>query len=286
MTEGPFLCLWEGPACLAEHADTRDPLWFGANRAVVTGSSGPVVNTVRTMELRKQRGTALSLVLAAHPLYTSTVTLGVTAAAALTGRSTAEVGLVAATVLTGQLTAGWLNDVVDRDRDREVGRLDKPVALGWIDPGTVTFSLAVAVLVLVPLSVANGTYAGLAYLGAVLAAWLADSGVKRTVLSWVPLAVSFGLLPAFLSYGGPGGGLHGGPPTWAMTVLAALLGIGIHFLRALPHLVQDNATGVRHLPLRVALRIGAPRLLWLAVACTALVGAGILVAGLTVGLRQ
>lgn len=238
------------------------------------------------MELRKQRGTTLSLVLAAHPLYTLAMTTGVAAAAALTGRSMAEVGLVAVTVLSGQLTVGWLNDVVDRNRDQQVGRLDKPVALGWIDPGTVTFSLSVAVLALVPLSVANGTYAGLAHLGAVLAAWLANTGIRRTVLSWLPLAVSFGLLPAFLSYGGLGGGMHGGPPTWAMTVLAALLGIGIHFLRALPELVQDNETGVRHLPLRIALRIGAPKLLWISVTYTALVAAGIVVAGLTVGVRQ
>lgn len=238
------------------------------------------------MELRKQRGTTLSLALASHPLYTLAMTIGVAAAAALTGRSTAEVGLVAVTVLSGQLTVGWLNDVVDRNRDQQVGRLDKPVALGWIDPGTVTFSLSVAVLALVPLSVANGTYAGLAHLGAVLAAWLANTGIRRTVLSWLPLAVSFGLLPAFLSYGGLGGGMHGGPPTWTMTVLAALLGIGVHFLRALPELVQDNETGVRHLPLRIALRIGAPKLLWISVTYTALVAAGIVVAGLTVGVRQ
>lgn len=238
------------------------------------------------MELRKQRGTALGLVLASHPVYALSVTAGMAAAAALTGRSLAEVGLVAVTVLTGQLTVGWLNDVVDRDRDREVGRLDNPVALGWVDPGTVTFSISVAVLVLVPLSVANGTYAGLAYLAAVLAAWLAETGIKRTVLSWLPLAVSFGLLPAFLSYGGLGGGMHGGPPTWAMSAMAFLLGVGVHFLRALPHLVADNQTGMRHLPLRIALRIGAPRLLWVTVAYSVLVGAGAVVAGLTVGVRR
>jgi 4-hydroxybenzoate polyprenyltransferase len=71
-----------------------------------------------------------------------------------------------------------------------------------------------------------------------------------------------------------------------MTVLAALLGIGIHFLNALPDLVQDNETGVRHLPLRIALRTGAPRLLWISTAYTALVAAGMVWAALTVGLRQ
>jgi hypothetical protein len=158
--------------------------------------------------------------------------------------------------------------------------------MGWVDPGTVTFATACTVLLLVPLSIANGTAAGIAHLLAVASAWLYNFWFKRTVLSWLPYAASFGLLPAFLSYGGLGGGMHGGPPTIAMTVLAALLGIGIHFLNTLPDLVEDNETGVRHLPLRVALRIGAPRLLWISTGYTLLVGAGMLVAAVTVGVRQ
>ena len=71
-----------------------------------------------------------------------------------------------------------------------------------------------------------------------------------------------------------------------MTVLAALLGVGMHFLTALPDLVEDNETGVRHLPLRIALRTGAPRLLWISTAYTAVVAVGLLIAALTVGLRQ
>lgn len=237
------------------------------------------------MQSRKRRGTAVSLLLAGHPVYTLAMTAGMAVAAALSGRPLLEVGLVAATVLCGQVTVAWLDDVVDRQRDREVGRLDRPVAQGWVDPGTVTFAIAVVVLALVPLSVANGTYAGVVYLASVVSLWAYELWFKRSWMSWLPFAVSFGLLPAFLSYGGLGGGLHGGPPTWQMMVLAALLGVGVHFLRALPDLVQDNETGVRHLPLRVALRIGAPRLLWISVGWTVLVGAAIVVAGLTVGLR-
>lgn len=238
------------------------------------------------MRFRRQHGQAVSLVLASHPLPTLSMTVALAAAAALSGRPGIEVGLVAATVLTGQLTVGWINDVVDRDRDRQVGRQDKPVAMGWIDPGTVVFAAACAVLLVIPLSVANGTAAGVAHLAAVASAWLYNFWFKRTVLSWLPYAVSFGLLPAFLSYGGLGGGMHGAPPTLAMTVLAALLGIGIHFLNVLPDLVEDRETGVTHLPLRIALRIGAPKLLWVSVTWTALVGAGIIIAALTVGLRQ
>lgn len=238
------------------------------------------------MRFRKQHGQAVSLVLACHPLSAAAMAAALTIAAALSGRSGPECLLVGATVLTGQLTVGWVNDLVDRDRDRSVGRRDKPIAMGWVDPGTVSFAVACAVLLVIPLSMANGTAAGIAYLAAVLAAWLYNFRVNRTVLSWLPWAVSFGLLPAFLSYGGLGGGLHGGPPTLAMTVLAALLGIGIHFLDTLPDLVEDNRTGVRHLPLRIALHTGAAKLLWISVAYTALVSVGLVIAALTVGLRQ
>jgi 4-hydroxybenzoate polyprenyltransferase len=238
------------------------------------------------MRFRKQRGTAISLLLCCHPLPAATMTVALTIGAALSGRSGPACLLVLATVLCGQLTVGWVNDVVDRDRDRQVGRADKPIARGWIDPGTVTFATACAVLLVVPLSFSNGTAAGIAHLAAVLSAWMYNFTFKQTALSWLPYAVSFGLLPAFLSYGGLGGGLHGAPPTIAMTVLAALLGIGIHFLNVLPDLVEDNQTGVRHLPLRIALRIGAPRLLWISSSYTAVVVVGMLVAAFTVGLRQ
>lgn len=228
----------------------------------------------------------MSLVLSSHPLPTAAMTIGVTAAAALSGRPAEQCALVAATVLSGQVTVGWLNDLIDRHRDQRVGREDKPIAMGWIDPSTVTFAIACVVLLVIPLSISNGTVAGIAHLIAVGSAWVYNLLLKKTWLSFLPYAVSFGLLPAFLSYGGLGGGLHGGPPTIAITVLAALLGIGVHFLNALPDLVQDNETGVRHLPLRIALRIGAPKLLVISTIYTALAAAGIVVAALTVGLAQ
>jgi hypothetical protein len=71
-----------------------------------------------------------------------------------------------------------------------------------------------------------------------------------------------------------------------MTVLAALLGVAVHVLLALPDLVDDNADGLRHLPLRLALRIGAPRLLWIAIAVALFLAASLVAAGTTVGLRQ
>jgi len=238
------------------------------------------------MERVRRRSIAVSLLLTAQPRRALAVTLGVTATAATSGRTGAECLLVAITVLVGQATVGWVNDLVDRKVDTEVGRLDKPLARGWLEPGTVRFAAACGVLLVVPLSIDNGTEAGIAHLGAVASGLLFNVWFRRSALSWLPFAVSFGLLPAFLSYGGLGGGLHGEPPTLPITVLAALLGIGVHFAQELPRLVDHNWTGRRTLPLRVALRVGAPRLLWLTTAYLVVVSAAIVGTAITVGLRH
>jgi 4-hydroxybenzoate polyprenyltransferase len=238
------------------------------------------------MVFRRNPGAAIALLLAAHPVLSLAIAAGAAVAAALSGRSGREVALVLVTVLVGRATAGWLNDVADRQRDIAADRLDKPVARGWVHPSTVTFTVACATCLLVPLSISNGTTAGVAHLLSVAAAWLYNTRIKLTPMSWVPWLVSFGLLPTFLSYGGWGGGLHGGPPTVVMTLLAALLGVGVHFLTSLPDLVGDHHNGVRSLPMVVALRIGAPRLLLVTSIYVALVVGGLVVAGLTVGLHR
>ncbi len=231
-------------------------------------------------------GPALALALSCHPGPTVAMTLTLGAAAALTGRSAGQCLLVAATVATGQVTVGWVNDLVDVGRDRRAGRRDKPVARGLVSPRTVATATGCAVLLVVPLSLANGTASGSAHLAAVASAWSYNLLFKASALSFLPYAVSFGLLPAFLSYGGLGPGRHGGPPTVTMTALAGLLGVGIHVLNTLPDLAEDQANGVRHLPLRVAGRTGVRSLRRASVAGTASVALAMAVAGLRTGVRR
>lgn len=240
-----------------------------ASRRVSVGTLGPVL-----------------LLRAAHPRQAFLTAAGLTVAAALAGRTSRELGLVFVTVLVGQAVLGWHNDLVDRGRDRAHAAAGKPIAQDLLDPGTVWFAVTCAVLLVIPLSIANGVTAGSAYLLALAVGLMANVVLRKGWLSWLPWAASYALFPAFLSYGGWGGDATGRPPEISMTVLAALLGIGVHFLRALPGLVADHEDGWRHLPLRVALRTGATRLLVLSSVYTGLVLVGLLVTGSAVGLEQ
>jgi hypothetical protein len=53
---------------------------------------------------------------------------------------------------------------------------------------------------------------------------------------------------------------------------------------SLPDLVEDNKAGTRHLPLRVALKTGAPRLMVVSLVATAAVVAALIYKALTVGI--
>jgi 4-hydroxybenzoate polyprenyltransferase len=228
----------------------------------------------------------VQLVRAAHPRQALLTALGMAIAAALAGRPVREVALVGVTVLVGQALLGWDDDLADERADRSDGRTRKPLVAGTLDRGTVGFALACAVLLVIPLSLSSGIDAGLAYLLSLAIGVVGNRLLRATAFSWIPWALAYALYPAYLSYGGWGGGAHGDPPTIAVTVAAALLGVGVHVLTSLQGLVDDNRAGRRHLPLRLALRVGAPRLLVLAGLWCALCAGLLLVAGSTVGLAQ
>lgn len=231
--------------------------------------------------------TPLLLIRAAHPRQAVLTAVGMALAAALAGRPSRELLLVLVTVLVGQVILGWFNDLVDRRRDARHEVLGKPLADGRLDPGTVWFCLALAVLVVVPLSFGNGLYAGTAYLASLAVGLLGQwVWLRKGFLSWVPWAAAFALYPAFLSYGGWGGQERGAPPEVLMTVLAALLGIGVHLLTSLWGLVPDNEDKWTYLPLKLGLRIGASRLLWLATSYSVVVLVAMAFAGTHVGLSQ
>ncbi|MFC4787179.1 hypothetical protein ACT8ZV_22070 [Nocardioides sp. MAHUQ-72] len=275
----------------AEPAETRDPA--PAQERLATPDSprpDPARSTRPMRRAPRQHSLARTwpvlLLRAAHPRQALLTAAGLAAAAAIAGRPAREIGLVLVTVLVGQAILGWHNDLVDRARDRRHDPVGKPVGGGLLDPGTVWFALVCAVLLVVPLSIQNGVTAGSAYLISLVLGLLGNVVLRRGLLSWLPWAAAYALYPAFLSYGGWGGDATGAPPEISVTVLAALLGVGVHVARALPGLVADHEDGWRSLPLRIALKTGATKLLVISLAWIALTVAGLLAAASMVGLAQ
>lgn len=197
-----------------------------------------------------QPSTARLLVASSHPGPTVTVTVLATVVAAAVGHPVWLVVLVALAVVVGQLSIGLANDWIDADRDRAVGRTDKPVAQGRIAVGTVRRAALVTAAAAVVLSVPLGPVAAIAHVVLVGAGWAYDAGLKRTVWSVVPFIVAFGLLPVVaVSAGGSGSW-----PAWWAVATGAVFGVAIHCTNVLPDLLDDAATGVRGFPHRLGLR--------------------------------
>jgi 4-hydroxybenzoate polyprenyltransferase len=98
----------------------------------------------------------------------------------------------------------------------------------------------------IPLSLASGLPAAAVHLAAIASATAYNLRLKATWLSAVPYALSFGLLPAFVTLGlSP----PHWPPAWVM-LAAALIGVGGHFAQARPDVEHDRRQGVRGLPER------------------------------------
>ena len=207
------------------------------------------------------RWTPLLLVQAAHAKQAFVTALAMGGVAILVDRPAREVGVVTLTVLVGQAILGWHNDIVDRERDHAHQTPGKPIGDGRLDPGSAWYAIIVAALVLVPLSITTGITAGGIYLVSVCVGMLGNVMLRTGFFSWVTWAASFAMLPAYLSYGGWGGQAVGDPPETSITVLAALLGIGVHFTRAVWGLVADHEDGWTYLPLKLGLKLGATRLL-------------------------
>ncbi|MFE6969074.1 UbiA family prenyltransferase [Isoptericola sp. NPDC057653] len=189
------------------------------------------------------------LLVAAHAPPAAVVTLLGLGLALGAGATLPRALLVTAAVGAGQLSVGWSNDWLDSARDARVGRRDKPTVTGAVSPATLRAAALGALAACALLSLATGLRPGLLHLAAVASAWAYNAGLKSTVASWLPYAVSFGLLPAFvvLAAGRPA------VPAWLVGA-GALLGVGAHVANVLPDLEDDHATGVRGLPHRLGRR--------------------------------
>lgn len=153
-------------------------------------------------------------------------------------------------IFFNQASVGLSNDWIDADRDRAVGRTDKPVAQGLVSVATARLAAFVAAGLAIVLTLPLGAPATLAHTVVLVSAWGYNIGLKSTPLSVLPYIVSFGLLPLIVTFARPEPAIAS---AWALAA-GGLLGVSAHFANVLPDLADDAATGVRGLPHRVGAR--------------------------------
>lgn len=197
---------------------------------------------------RARRGPhgVVALLGACHPGPALAVTAIATMLAASVGRGWGIVA-VGAAVASGQLAVGWSNDYLDRERDADAARGDKPIVRGEVAPRTVRRAAIVATVACVPLSLLSGPRAAGVHLVAVAAALGYNARLKATLASPLPFVIAFGALPVFVTLGAPGQPL---PPAWAV-VAAGSFGCGAHFINTLDDLDADRRQGIWGMPQRL-----------------------------------
>ncbi|WP_157682924.1 UbiA family prenyltransferase [Nocardioides scoriae] len=250
------------------------------------GSPGSAARTPGEPPRTSLVGQLRAVVSAMHPRQALAFGVAVAVLVALMGRPPREWLVSGAAVLVVQLALGLIDDLVDTEEDRQTQAPGKPLASGLVPRGNATYALAVLVLLAVPLSLQNGLVAGALLLASLVVGVVHDRWLHRGLLSWVGWAATFALLAGFVSFGGWGREAEGTAPVTSFVVLVAVLGVLVHVLVALPDLVTDHRGTVRHLPLRIALRTGTPRLLLATAALTALVLAGCAYVALTAGIAR
>lgn len=202
-------------------------------------------------------------VVAAHAAPTAAVTLVITLLAWSIGWRGGSLALVAAAVLVGQLSVGWSNDAFDADRDRRAGRAEKPTVAGTVPARSLWVAAWVALVAAAVLSwLAAGWLGGSFHVFALAMAWLYNVALSRTVWSWLPYALAFGAMPAFLFVG-----LDGSAPPWWSVAAFAIIATSAHLANALPDLESDRDNGLGGL----AVRLGRQRSVLL---CWGLLAAG------------
>lgn len=193
---------------------------------------------------------AFALAGSTHPGPTVAVSLITVVLAIGVGLDSWRVALLGVAMLLGQASVGLSNDWLDADRDRAVGRSDKPVAAGLVAVRTVRATAIGTAVAAIALTAPLGAAATLVHTVFIVSAWGYNLGLKGTAFSVVPYLVSFGLLPALVTLSAAEPAFAAG---WAVT-LGALLGVAAHFANVLPDLDEDRATGVRGLPHRLGAR--------------------------------
>ncbi len=194
--------------------------------------------------------TIVALAKSTHPVPSLAVTGIVIILGIGVGLEPWRLALLGAVVLSNQFSVGLSNDWLDADRDRAVGRHDKPVAQGLVSARLARTSAFTLAGLSIALSFGLGWRAAVALGVFLVCGWAYNLWLKSTVYSVEPYIIGFGSLPLAVTLALPTPEVAS---VWAV-LAAALLGVAAHFANVLPDLDDDAATGVSGLPHRVSRR--------------------------------
>lgn len=200
----------------------------------------------------------VGFVRATHAGPTAAVTLVITLLALGLGWRGFGLAGVFFAVLIGQFSVGWSNDAFDAQFDMRSGRTDKPTVAAGISAKALWIAAGCSLVISCALSWAvAGLVGGSFHVFALAMAWLYNTVLSRTWWSWLPYALAFGAVPAFLTYG-----LTGEAPQLWLPLSFAIVGVSAHIANALPDVDTDRAAGVKGFVISLGV-VRATRLCWL-----------------------
>ena len=196
---------------------------------------------------------AIALLKSTHPIPSFAVTSFTVLLAIGYGMPIEKLVLVGLGILFQQFSVGLSNDWLDYDRDKIVGRKDKPTVRFEVSAKLVRNASLVSAVIALVVATSLGWQVLLTMVAMLLVGWSYNLGLKSNSLSALPYAVGFGLVPIYVTLSLSTPQL----PLWWVMLAAALLGVAGHFANALPDLIDDRVTGVRALPHILGQRVSA-----------------------------
>jgi 4-hydroxybenzoate polyprenyltransferase len=196
---------------------------------------------------------ALGLIKSTHPIPSFAVTLFTVLLAVGYGMTFERLVPVGLGILFQQFSVGLSNDWLDYDRDKTVGRKDKPTVRFEVSAKLVRNASLISAVISLVVATSLGWEVSLTMVAMLIVGWSYNLGLKSNALSALPYAVGFGLVPVFVTLSLATPQL----PLWWVMLAAGLLGVAAHFANALPDLMDDRETGVRALPHILGQRVSA-----------------------------
>ena len=180
-------------------------------------------------------------ILATHFPQALTMVLLTTISSWALGQRSLGLVFVFIAVAAGQSSIGWVNDRQDAKIDAALNRVEKPLVIDSLQLSDLKVPIHIASLLTIVFSfLAAGWIGGLAHIMAVASAQIYNLYLARTTWSWLPYAVSFGLLTVFVTQSSS---LQLWL-SWQLVLIAICVGVIAHVFNALPDMQRDKQSNL------------------------------------------